>query len=207
MSLGDAYISGDDLADYLGVTGTANDDLLTAAVESATGLVNQHCGDRDFNQTTTASARVFRADDRLLLDVYDFHTVTGLVVKTDDDNDGTYETTWTITTDFVLEPFDGIENGHTGFPYRQIAAVNTLRWPCTGLRPRVQVTAQWGWTAVPDEVVQATRILAAEIFRLKDAPLGVAGFNEFGPIRVREVPQVALLLKDFQHPVRTVAVG
>lgn len=204
MALGDAYISGDDLGAYLGVTGTANDDLLTAATVSASGWVNRHCG-RDFNQTTTATARVYAADDRVRLDVDDFHTITDLVIKTDDDNNGTYETTWT-TADYVLEPFNGMENGRTGMPFRQIVAVETLRWPC-GSRPRVQVTAQWGWAAVPGEVEQATLILAAEIFRLKDAPLGVAGFNDFGPVRVREVPQVAMLLQQFQHPIRTVAVG
>jgi hypothetical protein len=71
----------------------------------------------------------------------------------------------------------------------------------------VQVTAQWGWAAVPDSVKQATKILAAEIFRLKDAPLGVAGFNDFGPVRVREVPQVSMLLKRYRHPSRAAIVA
>lgn len=201
MALGDPYIDSDDLADYLGVQGTADDDLLSAAIDSASGWVNRHCG-RDFQQTTTATARVYSPDHPWRLHVDDFHTITDLVVKTDDADSGTYSTTW-AATDYVLEPFNGIEHGSTGFPYRTIVAVEARRWPCHTGRPRVQVTAQWGWAAVPAEVKQATRILAAEIFRLKDAPLGVAGFNDFGPVRVREVPQVALLLERYRHAVRS----
>lgn len=204
MALGDLYITDDDLIAYLGVQGTADDDLIGAANLAATELVVDHCG-RDFNQTTTASARIYRADHPFRLHVDDFHTITDLVVKTDDNDDATYETTW-ATSDFVLEPFNGIEGGVTGFPYRTITAVESRRWPCSS-RATVEVTAQWGWAAVPDSVKQATKLLAAEIFRLKDAPLGVAGFNDFGPIRVREVPQVAMLLKRYRHPSRSVVVA
>lgn len=205
MALGDNYITDDELIEYLGVTGTANDDLISAANAAASEWVTAYCA-RDFNKTTTASARVYVTDETGLLDVDDFHTVTDLLVKADDDNSGSYETTWTIDTDFVLEPFNGIEGGRTGYPYRQIAAVDRV-FPHPINRARIQVTAQWGWAAVPDSVKQATRILAAEIFRLKDAPLGVAGFNEFGPVRVREVPQVKMLLSPYQHPIRTAPIG
>lgn len=206
MALGDTYITDDELIEYLSIQGTVNDDLVAAANLAATESINLHCA-RDFNQTTTATARVYAPDEPCRVDVDDFHTVTDLVVKTDDDNTGTYETTWTITTDFVLEPFNGIENGRTGFPYRQIVAVDSLRFPRHLGRARLQVTAQWGWAAVPDAVKQANRILAAELFRVKDAPLGVAGINDFGVIRVHAVPQVAMLLRPYEHPVWTVAVG
>lgn len=206
MALGDTYISDDELIEYLGTPGSANDDMIAAANRAAAESINMHCA-RDFNQTTEATARVYLADDYCQVDVDDFHTVTDLVVKTDDDNTGTYETTWTITTDFVLEPYDGVVNGRTGFPFWRIRAVGDRRFPPVIGRPQVQVTAQWGWAEIPASVKQANRIVAAEIFRLKDAPLGVAGVNDFGPIRVRDVPQAARLLLPYEHPARTVAVG
>jgi hypothetical protein len=52
----------------------------------------------------------------------------------------------------------------------------------------LQVTARWGWTAVPAAVKQACLILASETFRLKGAPFGVANMDQFGPIRVRDNP-------------------
>jgi hypothetical protein len=130
------------------------------------------------------------------------------VVKSDDDATGSYEQTWTITTDYILEPLNGIENGRTGFPYWRIRAVGTDRRFLSGQgRPQVQVTAQWGWAAVPASVKQANKILAAQYFTLKDAPHGIAGVNDFGPLRVQDVPQAARLLSPYQHPARTVAVG
>lgn len=206
MALSDPYITADDLVAYLAVQGTTDDDLITAACASASGWVTRHCG-RDFNQTTTATARVYAPTQLHRVHVDDFHTTTDLVVKVDDADTGTYGTTWTITTDFVLEPFNGMENGRTGHPYRTVVAVGSRSFPSLSGRARVQVTAQWGWAAIPDEVVQATTILAAEVYRLKDAPLGVAGFNDFGPLRVREVPQVAMLLEQFVHPRRSAFVG
>ena len=125
-----------------------------------------------------------------------------LVIATDGGDTGTYSTTWT-TADYVLEPFDGVDAGMTGFPYRTVRAVESLTFPTGGYRARVQVTALWGWTAVPDSVTLATKIMAAYLFNLKDSPLGVASFGDAGLIRVRDVPQATMLLDPYAHPART----
>jgi hypothetical protein len=39
--------------------------------------------------------------------------------------------------------------------------------------------------------------LAEELYKLKDAPYGVAGWSQYGAIRVRENPKVAELLADY----------
>lgn len=201
MALGDPYITNEDLAAYLGISGTKDVPLLDNAVAAATQWVTDHC-QRDFNQETAATARVYDPDNPYRADVDDFYTTTGLVIKTDTADSGSYDTTW-ASTDYILRPHNGVEGGMTGFPYRQIISVESYTFPCRTGRPRLQVTAKWGWAAVPDAVKQATRILAAEVYRLKDAPLGIATANEFGPLRVREVPQVAMLLRKFQRPNRT----
>ena len=51
-------------------------------------------------------------------------------------------------------------------------------WPWSH-QDRIQVTGVFGWPAVPLAVKQAALIAAADLFRLKDAPFGVAGFGEF----------------------------
>lgn len=202
MALGDPYITKTELAAYLGVSRDDKDQLLSDACDSASAWVNDQC-QRDFNQETTATARVYEATSWTRLDVDDFYTTTGLIVAVDDSDNGTYATTWTLATDYTLKPFNGIEAGQVGFPYRQIVAVGSRSWPCRTGRPRVQVTAKWGWTEVPQSVIQAATIYAAELYKLKDAPLGVAASTEFGPLSVREVPQAYKLLRQFMHPATT----
>lgn len=124
---------------------------LDAAITAASRVIDQHCA-RRFWADDTATARVYEAEEFYELTVDDFHTTTGLVVKTDDDNDGTFETTWTRDTDFYLEPVNGIRDGIEGWPYYEIEGLRTRAFPTVGWRPRVQVTAKWGWAAVPDVV-------------------------------------------------------
>lgn len=204
MALGDPYVSVPELKVYLNITGATDDALVTQAASSASRQIERYCG-RQFNKTTTAAARVYRTERCDVVQVDDFHTTTDLVVKNDTADDGTYGETWS-SSDYVLEPFGGIEDGVSGFPYRKIVAVESTRF-YVGPRPRVQVTAQWGWAAVPDAVKQATYILAAQLFGLKNATLGVAGFGEFGVVRVRDIPQVAALVDPYRHPTATAAVA
>jgi hypothetical protein len=68
----------------------------------------------------------------------------------------------------------------------------------------VKVTAKWGWLAVPDAVQQATLFLANQYYKTaREAPLGVAGFGDFGAVRVRAMPQVENLLQ----PLRKGSAG
>jgi hypothetical protein len=207
MAIGDAYITEDELSAYLGVTDNDDATLMTAACVAASQTVEQFC-QRQFNKTTTAGARQFEARTPWKVDVDDFHTVTDLVVATDESDSGSWDTTWS-STDYTLVPAGGVELGVTGFPFRQIRAVEARRWPCSTGRFRVQVTAQWGWNAVPGSVTEATKMIAARIFNTKSAPLGVASFTEGIVLRVKEdVPQAAMLLRRYQHPGRTgVLVG
>lgn len=201
MALGDPYISTDALKTYLAIGDTDDDVLLASAAATASIWVNQYT-QRQFNKSTVASARVYVPRDDRTVEVDDFHTTTDLAVKTDTANDGTYATTWT-SGDYVLEPHDGIEAGMSGFPWRKIRAVESLSFLCKTGRPRVQVTAQWGWTAIPEPVLLATKIVAAYVFNLKDSPLGVASFGDSGLIRVRDVPQAAALLAGYCNPAVT----
>lgn len=203
MAIGDAYIDKDALKAYLGISDTDDDTLLTSACLAASQRVEQHC-QRQFNKESpaAATARLFEARTGSILDLDDFYSTTGLVIATDDGDVGTFSTTWD-TSDFVLVPVNGTEQGVTGFPYRQVRAVNGRAWPCSTGRFRVQVTARWGWDAVPESVKLATKMVAALIFNMKNSPLGVASFTESGLIRVRDVPQAAMLLERYQHPGKT----
>ena len=133
----------------------------------------------------------------------DLVSVTAL--KTDADADGTYETTW-AATDYQLLCADGTPNAGAGpepRPYRRVKAVGAQVFPVPGRwgtarTDLVQIAGVWGWPQVPDRIRRATRMAAAEIFKLRDAPFGAVGFAELGIIRVRDNPKYLRLISDYR---------
>jgi hypothetical protein len=187
VALGDSYATLAELKSRLRITDTGDDTQLTAALATASRGI-EHCTGRQFNDAGSATARVYPPDMGCWARVDDFHTVVGLVVKTDEDDDGTYETTWDAA-DYQLEPLNGIVDGQTGWPYNEILAIESRHFR-PGRRATLQVTARWGWSAVPAPVKEATLILAEDIFKLRDTPFGVGGYAEYGRIRARQNPEV-----------------
>lgn len=200
MTLGGTYATSDELKGYLGqaTADTTDNTRITDALNSASRSIEKYCH-RQFNAAGTVSARVYYPDSYACAVVDDISTTTGLIIATDTNGDGVYETTW-ATTDYQLEPLNGIVDGESGWPSWRIRAVGNNWFPCvlygTQIAP-LQVTADWGWATVPANVKQACLILASHYFRLAGAPFGVAGFDQFGPIRVKTLPQVVELLQPY----------
>lgn len=122
-------------------------------------------------------------------------------VKTDDNLDGTFVTTWAAGDyqAFPLNPNAGPEPR----PYDQIRSTGTRVFPerYAGRRAGlVQITGTWGWPQIPADINQACVMHAARIFNRKDSPQGVAGWGEFGVIRVgRTDPDVVAFLDPYQY--------
>jgi hypothetical protein len=124
----------------------------------------------------------------------------GLLVAVDSDGDGVFETTWTAA-DYELRPLNGIVGGQPGWPYNQIRAVGSKCFPRCSRRAVLQVTARWGWAAVPAPVHEACLIVASETVKLRDAPFGVAGYGDYGAIRVRNNPMAMGMLAPYCLPL------
>jgi len=167
---------------------TAEDTAIQAAIDAAAALIDNYTG-RTFE--TVTEARTFLPRTASIVDVDDIATASGLVIKTDEDQDGTFETTLTVTTDYVI-----VKNAA---PFRQITNVNR-GWPLSLYgRPTIEVTATWGYgTSVPDNIKQAALLMATRLFQRKASPLGfqAGAISEFGPVRIsRTDPDVAALLQ------------
>lgn len=181
------YASIDEAKDYIkGETQRSDNDVrIEAALNTASRLIDSYCG-RPFYRVVasgeSATTRTFYAETPYRVLVDDFWTSTGLVVATDTGDDGTSDTTWS-SSDYQLEPLNGVVDGLDGWPYYRIRAVEGRTFPCTR-RPSVHITAKWGWSAVPDPVKQACLHLTSTVFKMEDAPLGVAALNDFGPLRM-----------------------
>lgn len=201
MAVVNGYCSLAELREHMGDTGTT----LTAAVaeraiEAASRSIDRHCG-RWFYQEAATSIRVYRPDNPYQAWVDDISTTTDLVIKTDTTADGTYATTW-ASTDYQLEPLnqDIVGSGSTVQPYAwwRIAAIDRYTFPTPNLRPTLQVTARYGWTAVPDDVQEACLILSAALYERRNSPDGTIGVDGFGAVRIgRQDPDVARLLAPY----------
>lgn len=188
------YATLTELRDRFAIADPYDDTVLDLVLDAVSRRISDHClrifwdaGLDDDGEVlqAPATARLVGPDHVRCGVVYveDFSTTTGLVVKTDDNDDGTYETTWTISTDFQVEPLNGVVNGQPGWPYWRIRAVGSRSFPVsTTGRPTVQVTARWGWATVPSPVREACLLQAARLFDRKNSPLGVAGFADLGAV-------------------------
>lgn len=194
------------------------------AIEAASRQIDTYCNTR-FWQSTTPTLRLFKPDNRVTLHTGEFATTTGLIVRTDDDDDGVFENTW-AATDYQVEPLTPMD----GKPYNRIVALRARYWPVPyweharyrayytdpdallSQRARVEVTATWGWAAIPSQVMQACQILAIDLFKSKDLTGSAVGVSElstgqFGGLRFdgfsipRFNPIAEQLLSGFRVPV------
>lgn len=197
------YIDSDELKAYLNVTVATYDDELDAAVDAASKWVEWYCR-RSFAVEDTATARTFRSYDGVVAYVDDISTTDDLEVAVDQDGDGIYEDTWTIDTDFLAEVNgDGVIDQLVAVGSKTFRRYrNELGAPLSFRRPSVQVTALWGWAETPSAVKQASKIVAAELFKLKDAPFGVVGVGDFGPLRIGAgtIGRAQSLLDQYANP-------
>lgn len=204
-NIGDPYATLDEfknrlrLEDFNGLDGPMQDALDTASRD----IEENYCH-RQFNKLIVATPRVYAPLDFVECYVDDFWTTDGLIVEVDTTGDGTYDQTWS-PNDYELEPLNGVVNGRPGWPYTKLVSCNgkmfrpLYYFPSMMRRARVRVTAQWGWETVPAPVKEGCLMLASEAFGMKDAPFGVAGFGDFGVVRVRSNPIIKSKLDPFDR--------
>lgn len=174
------YCSPDDVSSRLKLQNTGDyDGIVDDAIEEACRAIDAHCG--QFFYSAASSAKVFDPFDSTTLYLPPVQSVTTL--KTDEDDDGTYETTW-ASTDFQTYPLNGWSGGITGHPVFLINAIGDYTFPTTNGVPSVQVTGAWGWAAVPAPVKSAAITLASAIVFKSSSPAGVVGQDAFGTIRL-----------------------
>jgi hypothetical protein len=201
MAITNGYCTLAELKAALRVQDAIDDALLELAIESASREIDGYC-ERMFYSTT--GTRVYAPTNVYTLTTDDIVSVTTLKSSSDG---VTYNTTWS-TSDYQLEPLNGVAGGLVT-PYTRIRAVGNYLFPAwaTGtiynLEASMQVVGVFGWSSVPTAIRQATVILAMRIFKRLDAPLGMIT-NDMGSMRVgRFDPDVEALVM----PYRKVSAG
>jgi hypothetical protein len=182
-----SYASVDDLKRHLRIpglySGTLNtaedstDDIpLAMALSTASRLIDQATS-RQFGLLDSATAFIYTPEfdddrNRYVLAIDDVMTTSGFVINCRYYDTGAYDQT---TTAYTLYPINAAAKGD---PWTSI--VFDYNAPISTSYNSVEVTAQWGWSEVPETIRQATLIQAARIFKRRDAPYGVAGSPEMG---------------------------
>jgi hypothetical protein len=201
------YITSSNFKTRFGITVATDDTRIAAHITAASLEIDSMCG-RQFGPGTPATVRYFSPDSSTRVRIDDASTITAVAV--DDGDDGTYATTWTVTTDYMTEPFNGVgPNGQTGWPATQLLAVgSSYHFPTCHLRPAVKVTGTFGWTAVPTDIVEATYLLAHRLYFERDVPSGnLPGSAEFGGAPLRRPWTVERLLHHYVRADRKLGIA
>jgi hypothetical protein len=190
------------------VTNGKYDTDLELVITTVSRWIDAHCG-RRFYRGTALEERTFEPDatDRIAVD--DIADLTGIEVSVDVGGTGDF-TSWDATG-FQAWPYNAASSGPEPQPWTELRAVGQQAFPSIdgrlGRRDRVKVNAIWGWPQVPSVVRSACLLQVGRLFKRRSSPEGVAGFGQFGDIRIQRLdPDVVALLDDGDFYVRRLYV-
>ena len=189
-----------------GATNTASDTQLEQIIEASSRWIDRYTGRRFYGAPET---RYYTAEDGHEIQVDDLTSISSL--KTDDDGDGTFETTWASTA-YHLKYGENYNAALDAKPYTQIetSELSGKEFP-VAIRRGVLVAGVFGYvagtaseTACPEPIHDAALLVAERIYKRKDAPLGVAGPQALGqqPVRVPSLtadPDIKALLDPYRR--------
>lgn len=209
MALTHAYTTVADLAVELELAAgdaTRLQAKLERAIAAASRQIDAHTGwtQHGFWADTTVQVRTYEPEEAEEIYIPEgISTATGLIVKTDQDGDGTYEVTLS-NSDLILCPVNALADW-PAHPYTEIEVRPTSQgvyFP-TGLENSVQITAKFGWPAVPDDVEKACLVQATQLFKAGDAAFGGVQLGlDGGVLRLgtRLHPMAEALLERYVKP-------
>jgi hypothetical protein len=189
-----------------GAANTAKDTQLEQLIEASSRWIERYTGRRFYG---VAETRYYTADDGYEIQIDDLATMTAL--KTDENGDGTFETTWPSTA-YNLKYGENLNANLDGKPYTQIeiSERGTYSFP-VAIRKGVLVQGVFGYvagttayTACPDPIHDAALLVAERLYKRADTPLGVAGPPALGmqPVRVPSLtadPDIKSLLDPYRR--------
>ena len=177
-TLVNAYCDLDELKRRLDITDNKDDIQLIGFINAASRAIDRHCR-RRFYQNTVDETRYYKATNACLVLTDDIVSITTLA--TDDSGARTYPTTWS-TTDYDLGPDNAAVDST---PYMQLSVTPTGRYRFPLFNRGVRIVGKFGiasTSAYLPSVKEAMLQWAQRLFKLKDAPFGVAGSVALGQV-------------------------
>lgn len=211
------YVGKEELKSRLQIapSNTKDDYELQLAIQGVTDWITSYCG-QCFYQVTEARMFAPRGVWELSVDPFVPGSITSFTL--DYNGDGTFETSWTEGVNYqALREGESYNPGAFGTPrpfnYIRVLMGGTagggqffpFTWPFTH-QDRVKITATWGWAEVPANIQQSALMMAADLFKTKDAPWGIAGMGDLGLVKAQANPWIIELLRPYVNPRRRVGV-
>lgn len=200
------YASEAEFKSYTRIGDTLDDPEIVRILGATSRAIESHCSRKFWLDADGApTVRTFVPCHWYLLDLerHEIGASDDLTITVDAGGDGTFELTLSAS-DFLLEPVNAPNEFPEAQPYTHIRRIGGT-WPVpfttwqSSRLDRVKVTARYGWPAVPDPVKEACLILGHALLENRKTPFGVAGFGDFGAIRVRENPKAVALLAPYRR--------
>jgi hypothetical protein len=187
---GDLYVTPEILKSRKGITDGYDDAEMWTACRAVSRWIDEYCNRVFARRSVTVK---LQPCGPYSLSTPDLISVTTL--KTDDDGDGVFETTWSAA-DYELQPVNAALEVQPR-PYTSIAAVGSLLFPVTygtGRRRRAELVGVLGWSPYPAPVTEAAAILGGDYLKLGGMAFGVAGYGDYGAVRARlSTPALSML--------------
>jgi hypothetical protein len=121
-----------------------------------------------YSAVTVSEARTYTAPVTTFVGVDNLYSLGVGGLKTDDNNDGTFETTWVLTTDFTATALPGTAS-------TLLSAVGAKTFPTTA--NGVQVTATWNAAGAPRAIKEACLIQVLIMYQTKNMVGGMGKLN------------------------------
>jgi hypothetical protein len=174
--------------------GVLDDDLINSAIRAASRRLDSRCDTRFWADPAPVTRKVavvgqtFYENGEQVLLLPAIASDTGLVIELGAGSAWSTATGWEYGPDSALIDGQPITRLYGGAGWL----------PAAG---RARITARWGWPAVPDEIAEAAKLLAARYYGRKDSTAGVLGGSEWGAVRVsRFDPDIEDLIERFTLP-------
>ncbi len=168
--------------DVLNFATTAHDDLLVLAINDASRQIDEWTGRRFYSAVET---RYYTPEDRRCLSVHDIANTTSFALYSDENDDGTYDNTWT-SDDYDLAPFNSeLDNK----PYTEIQVKGQSSFWFPVRRKAVKVTANFGYPNIPKQVRRVCILQAARVFKRYISVFGMTGATSIGTITMK-IPDI-----------------
>lgn len=181
------YATVEEYKNFARIADTTDDTEIGFALTAASRAVDRFCSQhkpRQFGLAAASESRYYTArwdmdQIRWVVEIDDIDNAQSAAVQVfvDTTNNDSYTEE---VTNFVLRPKDAIEKKRV---FTQISVLPQEPNQPTFFKDGVKVTAQFGWTAVPTTVKEATLLQANRVHKRRTAPFGVAG----GPRRGTQV--------------------
>lgn len=199
MPVTTTYITSTQFKATTQLTGYADADAdITAAINAACRAIDKLCNRRFWLDADANQVRYYTAGWGPIRDLEIDDLVTLTSFKTDDDGTYAYPNAWAQNTDFLLEPLNAAADGE---PYTSVTVHPNSQFTLPSVYPRnVQVTGKFGWSAVPDAIVEATTVLTGRLLKTaREAQFGVFTFGDQAFQIARNDPTVSMLIGPYRR--------